>query len=288
MSLSASESPALPLQLRIEAKNAGMQRLAYLPTTGPSMDFYYLNYRPIYKAGESNIDFWMMTPKGTPAPKTGSLELYDEFGKVRLAVLVPEGTEIPQETANKNEPFMWKSWAVPKTLKSDFDFSEKFRVVLRTSDSKSATTATTAAKMSKRWFEPIELMVRGKNKHVLAPDNANTLVSSEPTDAVIVQDRQFRITGLQATPGGKPNPAKVNISSVPSQSVAAENSTSVPVNSDTHTHTHTANADGNGGSNGQSNIRIGSGAKVSSASSTKHALSLATLVAIVMTTFFDV
>ncbi|KAF8931653.1 hypothetical protein BGZ58_007493 [Dissophora ornata] len=228
MAISTSETSPLPLQLQIESQVEGRQRLAYLPTTGPSMDFYYLNYRPSYRAGESKVDFWMLTPKGTPAPKTGSLELYDEFGKIRLAVLVPEGTEIPQGEANKNEPFLWKSWAVPKTLKADFDFSEKFRVVLKTSDSKpaSASTIITTAKKNKnknkRWDYDATLkdflLARKKNSAVVtaatvpaaAPVPANSVASSP----IVVQDRQFHIKGLQATPGGKPNPAKLNVNKV--------------------------------------------------------------------------
>ncbi|KAG0300034.1 hypothetical protein BGZ98_009544 [Dissophora globulifera] len=210
MSFSLSDSSALPLQLQIEARVAGKQQLAYLPTTGPSMDFYYLNYRPTYTAGESTIDFWMLTPKGTPAPKTGSLELFDEYGKVRLAVLVPEGTEIPKGVANKNEPFLWKSWKVPKTLEAEFDFSDKFRVVLKTSDS--ATAAAT--KNMKRWDDYdatlFDFMKVKKNKPAAAAAAAATTYG----DVIVVQDRQFKIKDLQATPGGSPNPAKVNVNSV--------------------------------------------------------------------------
>ncbi|KAF9401691.1 hypothetical protein BGZ94_005145, partial [Podila epigama] len=88
MGFTVSEVSPLPLQLQLEAAVAGTQKLAYLPTSGPAMDFYYLNYRPAYRAGESKIDFWMLTPEGSKAPKTGSLELYDEFGKIRIATLV--------------------------------------------------------------------------------------------------------------------------------------------------------------------------------------------------------
>ncbi|KAG0357076.1 hypothetical protein BGZ54_000466 [Gamsiella multidivaricata] len=214
MSFSLSETSALPLQLQIEAQVAGKQQLAYLPTTGPSLDFYYLNYRPTYIASESKIDFWMLTPKDTPAPKTASLELYDEYGKIHLVTLVPEGTEIPQAIANKNEPFLWKSWAIPKTLKADFDFSEKFRVVLKTSDSKPAHAVVN--NINKRFDSIFELLARAKNKHIPTGDNANALMSfTSPDDrAAVAQDRQFHIRGLKATPGGKSNPAKLRVNSV--------------------------------------------------------------------------
>ncbi|KAF8984180.1 hypothetical protein BGZ46_008694 [Entomortierella lignicola] len=207
MSISISETSALPLQLQIESQARGKWKLAYLPATGPSLDFYYLNYRPTYRAGESIIDFWMLTPKGTPAPMTGSLELYDEFGKIRLAVLVPEGTKIPQNIANKNEPFLWKSWTIPKTLKAEFDFSEKFRVILKTS---------TNTKNGKRADPESELLVKGNNRHVLVADNADTMIFSSDAVVATAQDRQFRIKGLKASPGGKPNPAKLYVNSVAS------------------------------------------------------------------------
>ncbi|KAF9202476.1 hypothetical protein BGZ49_007363 [Haplosporangium sp. Z 27] len=189
--LTISADSPLSLQLQIEAQAAGKMKLAYLPTTGPSLDFYYLNYRPSYIAGESKIDFWMLTPEGGQAPKTASLELYDELGKIHLAVLVPEGTEIPKKLAEKNEPFLWQSWQIPKNIKSDFDFSEKFRVVLKTSDSKTVVT--------KR-----------------AIDGSDDAV-------VIAQDRQFKIKGLQAIPGGRPNPAKTHVNSVATSAASADN-----------------------------------------------------------------
>ncbi|KAG0198594.1 hypothetical protein BGX28_007965 [Mortierella sp. GBA30] len=248
MGLTFSEDSAQPLQLQIEAQVAGTQKLAYLPTTGPSLDFYYLNYRPSYRAGESHIDFWMFTPQGAQAPKTGSLELLDEFGRIRLAVLVPEGTEIPEALANKHEPFLWKSWKIPKMIKSDFDFSEKFRVVLKTSDSLKATVA--AAKLEKnknqKRFDPDSestlldfLLVKGKNKHLEKKNeksgstNAKHVVPAAATAAtgpLIVQDRQFRIKGLQAVPGGKPNPAKANINSLSATPAANQNNQGVITN----------------------------------------------------------
>ncbi|KAK3846881.1 MAG: hypothetical protein J3R72DRAFT_432632 [Linnemannia gamsii] len=231
MEIQFSESAPLPLQLQIESQVRGSQKLAYLPTTGPSMDFYYLNYRPTYQAGgagENNkIDFWMLTPEGSPAPKTGSLELFDEFGKVRLAVLVPEGTEIPQAVANKNQPFLWKTWKIPTQLASEFEFSEKFRVVLKTSDHIAAAAAKKAKNNNKGKGNNNEkrqfiddaaglvdfLLVKNKNKHVTTTDNASTL-SSMGAGPMVVQDRQFRIKGLTASPGGKPNPAKLAVNSV--------------------------------------------------------------------------
>ncbi|KAF8952067.1 hypothetical protein BGZ52_008149 [Haplosporangium bisporale] len=233
MDFTVSATSPLPLQLQLEARVAGTQKLAYLPTSGPSMDFYYLNYRPAYIAGESKLDFWMLTPEGSTPPKTASLELFDEYGKIRLATLVPEGTEVPQKVANKNEPFLWKSWTIPKTLKADFDFSEKFRVILRTSDGK-LVEAKTNTKKNKRAEEEKEytgkeeeeevLLVKNKNKHVNSANNAETVdsttghpsnVNSAATPAtVVVQDRQFRIKGLEATPGGQPNPAKIRVNSV--------------------------------------------------------------------------
>ncbi|KAG0354089.1 hypothetical protein BG005_006758 [Podila minutissima] len=193
MGFALSETSPLSLQLQLEAAVAGTQKLAYLPTSGPAMDFYYLNYRPSYRAGHSKIDFWMLTPTGSTPPKSGSLELYDEFGKIRLATLVPEGTAIPQGAANKNEPFLWKSWAIPATLKSDFDFSEKFRVVLKTSDTHAAVAVAAKVNNKKKI---------GKRADAAGPEK------------VAVQDRQFRIKGLKATPGGKPNPAKVRVNHV--------------------------------------------------------------------------
>ncbi|KAG0350051.1 hypothetical protein BC939DRAFT_435213 [Gamsiella multidivaricata] len=235
--MSISESSPLPLQLQIEARVAGAQKLAYLPTTGPSMDFYYLNYRPTYRAGESTIDFWMLTPEGSKAPRSGSLELYDEFGRVRLAILAPEGTEIPQAIANKHEPFLWKSWKVPRTLQSDFDFSEKFRIILRTSEAQESV-ASVVATNEKRWDSDDTLvdflLVRNKNKNKNKNknegdtnanandkdnDSGNDLAATK--DPKVVQDRQFRIKGLKATPGGKPNPAKMNVNSVAVQTTTA-------------------------------------------------------------------
>ncbi|KAF9353120.1 hypothetical protein BGX26_009095 [Mortierella sp. AD094] len=218
--LSISATSALPLQLQIEAQTAGAQKLAYLPTSGPSLDFYYLNYRPTYIAGESKIDFWMLTPQGSgEAPKTASLELYDEFGKIRLAVLVPEGTEIPKALADKHEPFLWKSWQIPKNIKSDFDFSEKFRIVLKTSDSKTV---------------PV-------NKR------ADTAAGAASAVVVVAQDRQFKIKGLQASPGGKPHPAKVNVNSV---AVATPNKATTNTNINTNanagvTSSNNSNSKGN-------------------------------------------
>ncbi|KAF9583956.1 hypothetical protein BGW38_008024 [Lunasporangiospora selenospora] len=167
MRLTFTETSALPLQLQIEAQVKGKQQLAYLPTadswatiestpqsktsvpmrrSAPSLDFYYLNYRPTYVAGTSTLDFWMLTPEGTTAPKTASLELYDEFNRVLLAVLVPAGTKVPANTANKHEPFLWKSWKVPKSLASEFDFSDRFRLVLKTSDDTKVISANVHAK----------------------------------------------------------------------------------------------------------------------------------------------
>ncbi|KAG9065222.1 hypothetical protein KI688_002545 [Linnemannia hyalina] len=239
MSLKFSDTSPLPLQLQIESQVRGTQKLAYLPTAttttsaaggngqSPSLDFYYLNYRPTYLAGSpeaGKIDFWMLTPEGSQAPATGSLELFDEFGKIRLATLVEEGTEIPRAVANQNKPFLWKTWKIPRTLQADFDFSEKFRIVLKTSDhiaaAKKAAIAIAAANNNngKRQFGDDAglidfLLVKNKNKHVNSVDNASTL-KSVGAGNMVVQDRQFRIKSLTATPGGKPNPAKLAVNSI--------------------------------------------------------------------------
>ncbi|KAG0334708.1 hypothetical protein BG000_008107 [Podila horticola] len=233
MGFTVSATSPLPLQLQLEARVAGNQKLAYLPTSGPAMDFYYLNYRPSYIAGESKLDFWMLTPQGSTPPKTASLELFDEYGKIRLATLVPAGTGVPSATANKNEPFLWKSWTIPKTLKSDFEFSEKFRVVLRTSSSGNAKQVEVMGnkknnKRAEAKDEEDVLLVKNKNKHLNAVNNAETVDSTVASannknkvssaaaapDVMVVQDRQFRIKGLKASPGGQPNPAKLRVNSV--------------------------------------------------------------------------
>ncbi|KAG0076237.1 hypothetical protein BGZ90_008965 [Linnemannia elongata] len=235
MSLQFSDTSPLPLQLQIESQVRGTQKLAYLPTTtttagggqSPSLDFYYLNYRPTYLAGK--IDFWMLTPEGSQAPATGSLELFDEFGKIRLATLVEEGTEVPKTVANQNQPFLWKTWKIPQTLQADFDFSEKFRIILKTSDHIAAAKKAAAVAANnnnananhnngKRQFEDDVglvdfLLVKNKNKHVTSADNASTLKSMGAGN-MVVQDRQFRIKGLTATPGGKPNPAELIVNSI--------------------------------------------------------------------------
>ncbi|KAG0255839.1 hypothetical protein BGZ95_005661 [Linnemannia exigua] len=224
------------------------------------MDFYYLNYRPTYQAGEggenNKIDFWMLTPEGSPAPRTGSLELFDEFGKVRLAVLVPEGTEIPQAVANKNLPFLWKTWKIPTQLASGFEFSEKFRVVLKTSDHVAAAAAAKANNNNKgkrQFFDDTAglvdfLLVKNKNKHVTTADNASTL-SSMGAGPMVVQDRQFRIKGLRASPGGKPNPAKLSVNSVfpatPKAKATKNNSDNTPVNVDKSSSAPGDNENGN-------------------------------------------
>ncbi|KAF9124564.1 hypothetical protein BGX30_000891 [Mortierella sp. GBA39] len=232
MSLQFSDTSPLPLQLQIESQVRGTQKLAYLPTAtttaggngqSPSLDFYYLNYRPTYLAGSpeaGKIDFWMLTPEGSQAPATGSLELFDEFGKIRLATLVEEGTAIPRAVANQNKPFLWKTWKIPQTLQADFDFSEKFRIVLKTSDHIAAAKKAANANHNngKRQFGDDAglidfLLVKNKNKHVNSVDNASTL-KSVGAGNMVVQDRQFRIKSLTATPGGKPNPAKLAVNSI--------------------------------------------------------------------------
>ncbi|KAF9183436.1 hypothetical protein BGZ50_004239 [Haplosporangium sp. Z 11] len=256
---SISDLSALPLQLQIEARVAGKQKLAYLPISGPSLDFYYLNYRPQYKAGESKIDFWMLTPKSQKAPKSASLELYDEFGRVRLATLVPEGTPIPQTTANKNEPFLWKSWTIPKTLDSDIDFSEKFRVVLRTPDT--TTTVTTAGANKKRnnkMFSSIfELLAKRKSSSAEA--------AGATAGDVVVQDRQFRIKGLQASPGGKPNPAKMYINRVVPSSTGSDSSKS---NNNNNSNNDNNNNNNNNGNNDNSNNNNNSNSNTNNESNT--------------------
>ena len=254
MAVTFSDKSPLPLQLQLEAQVGDTQKLAYLPTraipgsasappmtitiTAPNtltmtqgeypnnnLDFYYINYRPAYIAGESKIDFWMLSAEGSgKAPKTASLELMDEFGKVRLAVLVPEGTPVPQDLAAKMEPFLWKSWTIPKTLASEFDFSDKFRVVLKTSSTK-ATVKTMAVKgtqdnnKKKRFdtdastledFSVVQNEVESSLAQALVTKRADIAAAAAPAtrNVVLVQDRQFRIKGLMATPGGKPNPAK--------------------------------------------------------------------------------
>ncbi|KAG0021766.1 hypothetical protein BGZ81_008794 [Podila clonocystis] len=249
MGFTVSETSPLSLQLQLEAAVAGTQKLAYLPTSGPAMDFYYLNYRPSYRAGESKIDFWMLTPKGSTPPKTGSLELYDEFGKIRLATLVPSGTAIPAAAAGKNEPFLWKSWAIPATLKSEFDFSEKFRVVLKTSD----TEAAAAVKV---------------NKH------KNGKRADAEAGKVIVQDRQFRIKGLKATPGGQPNPAKVNVNHVPASS--ANKAPASNADLDTKNPNNKA-----GGASGSLNDKVPN--PTASAGSVHHVSPAMTLIVIALT-----
>ncbi|KAF9278721.1 hypothetical protein BGZ68_008403 [Mortierella alpina] len=226
MGFTFSEKSALPLQLQIEAQVAGKQKLAYLPKTGPDLDFYYLNYRPSYIAGESQIDFWLVSPKGAKVPKTASLELLDEFGKIRLAVLVPEGTEVPREMARTHEPFLWKSWTIPKTLPADFDFSEKFRVILRTSskgphkDKALAAAHAAAAPATAAPVAAAAAAVPAQKRSILDYDVSllkSFQAKGKNADAdkpLVFQDRQFRIKGLKATPGGKPNPAKVYVNRV--------------------------------------------------------------------------
>ncbi|KAK3824194.1 MAG: hypothetical protein JOS17DRAFT_833744 [Linnemannia elongata] len=225
MALTFSDTFPLPLQLQIESQVRGTQKLSYLPNAGPSLDFYYLNYRPTYIAGQSTIDFWMISPKGIAAPKTASLELFDEFGKIPLATLVKEGTEIPQDKAGSGEPFLWKSWIVPKELKSDFDFSDKFRVILRTSDSVSTPALMNVGgrgkkvmnkKVVKNDKRSISTAVLDKIfKRAVAPvKKATKDTTVTAAGFTVVQDRQFRIKGLQANPGGKVNPAKLHVNSV--------------------------------------------------------------------------
>ncbi|KAG0371935.1 hypothetical protein BGX24_000965 [Mortierella sp. AD032] len=229
MQLTFSDTSPLPLQLQIESMVKGTQKLAYLPDKGPGLDFYYLNYRPTYIAGQSTIDFWMISPKGIQAPKTASLELLDEFGKIKLATLVKEGTEVPQGIAGKGEPFLWKSWVIPKELQSDFEFSEKFRIVLKTSDS--ATLPIPAVKNiggggggggGKRGTKTMGMKVVKNDKRSSPGSSMTSLVlnkifkrAAAPAKKtakvkaaggfVVVQDRQFRIKGLKATPGANAN-----------------------------------------------------------------------------------
>ncbi|KAG9069497.1 hypothetical protein KI688_010400 [Linnemannia hyalina] len=227
MALTFSDTSALPLQLQIESQVRGTQKLAYLPTTGPSLDFYYLNYRPTYIAGKSTIDFWMISPKGIAAPKTASLELFDEFGKIHLATLVKEGTEIPQDKAASGNPFLWKSWVVPKDLKADFDFSDKFRVILKTSsDSVSNPALMNAGGRRKMVKKVVKVDKRSIVTSVLdnifkrAAPVKKAATKDTPVNAAgvtVVQDRQFRIKGLEATPGGNVNPAKLHVNSVAPQ-----------------------------------------------------------------------
>ncbi|KAG0344470.1 hypothetical protein BG004_004461 [Podila humilis] len=234
MGFQVSETSPLPLQLQLEAHVAGTQKLAYVPTSGPSMDFYYLNYRPSYKAGESTIDFWMITPKGTQPPKTASLELYDEFGKIRLATVVQPGTDVPTSKASQGLPFLWKSWRVPLSLDASFDFSEKFRVVLKISDSNHHKRAMEEVNRD------IFFAVKSKNKHLTSANNARTVDSPfSPFNSdgipgsVIIQDRQFRIKGLKATPGGQPNPTKISSVAQPSIPKASAESSAPTTNSET-------------------------------------------------------
>ncbi|KAG0297178.1 hypothetical protein BGZ96_007387 [Linnemannia gamsii] len=231
MELTFSDTSPLPLQLQIESKVRGTQKLAYLPTSGPSLDFYYLNYRPTYIAGQSTIDFWMISPKGIQAPKTASLELFDEFGKIKLATLVKEGTEIPQgkKEVENGEPFLWKSWVVPKELKADFEFSDKFRVVLRTSDAAPSVAPAAVSLGGKGKRVMNKKVVKNDKRSILnkifkraaaattqvkKASAKNTKTTANAPSVVVVQDRQFRIKGLQATPGGKANPAKLHVNSV--------------------------------------------------------------------------
>ncbi|KAG0275403.1 hypothetical protein BGZ97_010303, partial [Linnemannia gamsii] len=206
--------------------------LAYLPTSGPSLDFYYLNYRPTYIAGQSTIDFWMISPKGVQAPKTASLELFDEFGKIKLATLVKEGTEIPQKKKEvvNGEPFLWKSWVIPKELKSDFEFSDKFRVVLRTSDNTPAVAPAVKNNGGGRGKKAMNKKVVKNDKRSILDKIFKRAAATAPVKkaaakdtkstvkaagvVVVVQDRQFRIKGLQAIPGGKVNPAKFHVNSI--------------------------------------------------------------------------
>ncbi|KAF9972546.1 hypothetical protein BGZ73_004316 [Actinomortierella ambigua] len=247
MSFKVSEKAALPLQLQIEATVKGQQKLAYMPQTGPALDFYYLNYRPSYLAGESKIDFWLYSSVGSKVPKTASLDLYDEYGRVKLMTIVPPGTPIPKNAA-KGEPFIWKSWAIPTSIKSKFDFSDRFRVVLTTSDDlEAAAKARAAANAAPAAAKPVVQNVAQKpgngNEHtgdqkknlkqkryfsesIVFPmydflakakskiaGQALAATAPAPADPAVpvVQDRILRIKGLKATPGGQPNPAKANI-----------------------------------------------------------------------------
>ncbi|KAG0044908.1 hypothetical protein BGZ83_009826 [Gryganskiella cystojenkinii] len=249
-----SDRSPLPLQLQLEKQVGNIQKLAYLPiryipgsASAPppvtaegvrgelpnnNLDFYYINYRPLYLAGESTIDFWMLSSEGSgEPPETASLELRDEYGRVPLAVLVPEGTKVPQDLAKKNLPFLWKSWKVPKTLKSDFDFSDKFRVVLKTSATHAIKrqiavpvpiTAdhagvnkeevqdkkTKKTKKEKRSSTPLDFL-QVENNGEIESVRAQEPAANGFKNVLLVQDRQFKIKGLQAVPGGKPNPAKI-------------------------------------------------------------------------------
>lgn len=57
------------------------------------------------------------------------------------------------------------------------------------------------------------MLVKNKNKHVASADNVSTLKSMGAGN-MVVQDRQFRIKGLTASPCGKANPAKLTIDSI--------------------------------------------------------------------------
>ncbi|KAF9363464.1 hypothetical protein BGX34_004080 [Mortierella sp. NVP85] len=141
--------------------------------------------------------------KHTPAPNNlvKSMALYP------FSFRLKPWTRVPQTVANKNEPFLWKSWPVPKTLKADFDFSEKFRVVFKTSDSKTVQeeeeeeeevlpatkTGTNNEKkeaIKKRLDDLFELLANNTKAKRAATITATSPV---PVSKVVVQDRQFRM-----------------------------------------------------------------------------------------------
>ncbi|KAF9135336.1 hypothetical protein BGW39_003443 [Mortierella sp. 14UC] len=178
-------------------------------------------------------------------------------------MLVPEGTEIPQAVANKNQSFLWK---IPQSLGSEFDFSEKFRVVLKTSDHIAAANKANAKnennvatnnkdKEERQFFDAglVDfLLVKNKNKRVTTADNASAL-SSMGAGPMVVQDRQFRIKGLTASPGGKPNPAKLTVNSV-LPAAAPKASANTKTNTDTKPASTTANDNAN---DSDSTVKIG-------------------------------
>lgn len=130
-----------------------------------------------------------------------------------------------QDKAGTGEPFLWKSWVVPKELKADFDFSDKFRVILKTSDSVSTPALMNVGGRGKKMMNKkvvkndkrsVATSVLDKVfKRAAAPvKKATKDTTVKAAGFTVVQDRQFRIKGLQATPGGRAHPAKLHVNSV--------------------------------------------------------------------------
>ncbi|KAG9288294.1 hypothetical protein G9A89_021325 [Geosiphon pyriformis] len=110
-SVSSTKAPNIPYIPISTQQNTG----------SGALDFYYLNWKTSYTAGE-NLDLFVILNPGANPPTQVLISLFDEYNRIKIADL----GDIPLGQYQVGEPFALATWKVENKLSANFDFDSGY------------------------------------------------------------------------------------------------------------------------------------------------------------------